>query len=54
VLAAASLVAACALERRESRGGHYRTDYPMLAAPERTFTTLAEANARRALRFAAE
>jgi L-aspartate oxidase len=54
VLAAAGLVAQCALERRESRGGHYRTDYPALAAPERTFTTLAEADARRALRFAAE
>ena len=54
VLAAAGLVAQCALERRESRGGHYRTDYPKAAAPERTFTTLAEADARRALRFAAE
>ena len=54
VLAAAGLVAQCALERRESRGGHYRSDYPKAAEPQRTFTTLAEAEARRALRFAAE
>lgn len=26
--ATATLIAACALERRESRGGHYRTDFP--------------------------
>jgi len=54
VLAAAGLVASCALDRRESRGGHYRNDYPKALTPERTFTTLAEADARRALRFAAE
>ena len=54
VLAAAGLVAQCALERRESRGGHSRTDYPKAAEHVRTFTTLAEADARRALRFAAE
>ena len=27
-LVAARLIAASALERRESRGAHYRTDYP--------------------------
>jgi L-aspartate oxidase len=54
VLAAARLVAQCALERRESRGAHFRTDYPLAAEPARTFTTLAQAEARRALRFAAE
>ena len=53
-LVAAKLVAAAALDRTESRGGHYRSDYP-LAAPEarRTFTTLAEADSHR-LRTAAE
>lgn len=54
VLATAALVAQCALERRESRGAHFRTDFPSPEAPARTFTTLAEAEARRALRFAAE
>jgi L-aspartate oxidase len=54
VLAAAGLVAQCALERRESRGGHFRTDFPKAAEAQRTFTTLAEAEARRGLRFAAE
>ena len=54
VLTAAALVAQCALERRESRGAHFRTDYPLPGEPARTFTTLAEAQARRALRFAAE
>jgi L-aspartate oxidase len=54
VLTAAGLVAQCALERQESRGGHFRADYPKAAEPRRTFTTLAQANARRALRFAAE
>ncbi len=54
-LAAARLVAQCALERCESRGAHYRADYPETAAEaRRTFTTLAEADARRALRIAAE
>lgn len=41
VLAAARLVAGAALDRRESRGGHHRTDAPALAAvARRTRTTL--------------
>ena len=40
-LVAARLIAACALERRESRGAHFRSDYPQTdAVGERTFTTL--------------
>ena len=40
-LVAARLVAACALARRESRGGHYRADFPRRRrAPRRTFVTL--------------
>ena len=43
-LVAARLIAACALERRESRGAHFRSDYPATdAVGERTFTTLAAA-----------
>jgi len=54
-LVAARLVAACALARVESRGGHFRADAPAQAAPRRTFVTLAEVDAPvRALRFAAE
>ena len=34
---AAQLIAAGALARQESRGGHYRSDYPKTAAPHRTF-----------------
>jgi len=41
-LAAARLTAAAALARRESRGGHYRTDFPLARTPERTFVTRAE------------
>ena len=38
-----------ALARRESRGAHYRSDFPLMASPaRRTFTTLAETQARRA------
>jgi L-aspartate oxidase len=42
--AAAKLVTAAALARTESRGGHWRTDYPQTAAQgARTFMTLADA-----------
>jgi L-aspartate oxidase len=40
-LIAARLIAEAALERRHSRGAHFRTDAPQLAPPERTFRTLA-------------
>ena len=40
-LVSARLIAASALSRRESRGSHYRPDYPQTSAhAERTFTTL--------------
>lgn len=40
-LIAARLTAACALDRRESRGAHYRSDYPAIAAEaHRTLVTL--------------
>ena len=52
-LVAARLVAAAALGRQESRGGHFRVDYPGSNPPERTFTTLAQAE-RPGLRYAAE
>jgi L-aspartate oxidase len=43
--AAAKLVTAAALTRQESRGGHYRTDYPATSEPgKRTFLTLDDAN----------
>jgi L-aspartate oxidase len=44
MIAAARLVTAAALARTESRGGHWRSDYPQ-AAPKgvRTFLTLADA-----------
>jgi L-aspartate oxidase len=42
--AAAKLVTAAALVRKESRGGHWRTDYPNAQEPAtRTFMTLADA-----------
>lgn len=46
VLATAKLVAVCALNRTESRGGHFRTDYPAEddAWRRRTFTTLDQAD----------
>lgn len=44
MLAAARLVAAGALARQESRGGHWRHDFPLAAKiPSRTFMTLADA-----------
>lgn len=42
-LVTARLVAASALARRESRGGHFRADFPEAGPAERTFVTLAEA-----------
>jgi L-aspartate oxidase len=51
-LVAAQLIARAALARQESRGGHFRADFPATALPERTFVTL---NASAAgLRYAAE
>ena len=47
-LISARLIAASALARHESRGGHYRSDFPLMASPaRRTMTTLAEAEAHR-------
>lgn len=36
-LVAAKLIVAAALARKESRGGHYRSDFPQAATPHRTF-----------------
>jgi L-aspartate oxidase len=48
-LAAARLIAAAAFARTESRGGHYRLDFPRADArwQHRTFMTLVDAEARR-------
>ena len=44
--ASAKLVAAAALARHESRGGHFRSDYPKTdEKAARTFMTLDDANA---------
>lgn len=51
-LVAAQLIARAALARRESRGGHFRADFPATALPERTFVTLPPSEA--GLRYAAE
>ncbi len=39
-LIAARLIVGAALGREESRGGHYRSDFPDAQAPRRTFVTL--------------
>ena len=52
-LIAARLIAATALARRESRGGHYRQDFTQSQAPARTFVTLGQIE-HPSLRFAAE
>ena len=46
-LVAARLIVEAALARHESRGGHFRTDFPATAEPVRTFVTLAAAGALR-------
>jgi L-aspartate oxidase len=51
-LVAARLIVDAALARQESRGGHYRGDFPAAAAPVRTFVTLENTDA--AVRYAAE
>lgn len=51
-LVAARLIVDAALARQESRGGHYRSDFPATAQPVRTFVTLE--NADTAVRYAAE
>ncbi len=53
-LVAARLVAACALARTESRGGHYRADGVPAQAPRRTFIRWADLPAASSLRYAAE
>ena len=53
MLVAARFVAASALARQESRGGHFRTDFTEAQLPRRTFVTLADID-RPGLRFAAE
>ncbi|WP_297515150.1 L-aspartate oxidase [uncultured Caulobacter sp.] len=46
-LIAARLIAEAALGRHESRGGHYRADFPATAEPARTFITLEAAGGLR-------
>jgi len=52
-LVAARFVAAGALARQESRGGHYRSDFPDTQPPRRSFVTLRQIE-RSGLRYAAE
>ena len=51
-LVAARLIVDAALARQESRGGHYRGDFPATAQAARTFVTLESTDA--AVRYAAE
>jgi len=51
-LVAARLIVDAALARQESRGGHYRRDFPATAEPARTFVTLENTDA--SVRYAAE
>lgn len=53
-LTTARLVAACAIARVESRGGHYRLDAPQTGEAARTFVTLRDVETDAALRIAAE
>ncbi|MGT2487001.1 hypothetical protein ACU4GA_15690 [Methylobacterium oryzae CBMB20] len=48
------MIARGALERRESRGAHWRSDHPHLAAATHTETSLAELRAAQSGRVAAE
>jgi L-aspartate oxidase len=52
-LVAARFVAAGALSRQESRGGHFRSDFPDSQPPRRSFATLRQIE-RSGLRYAAE